>query len=183
MQYGYARVSTVEQDTHAQQDALRRAGVEQIHTETRSGGDSRRPVLRSLLDALCAQDVVVVYKLDRIARSLTDLLQIMQHIDQAGADFRSLTESIDTTSASGRLMLHILGAFAEFERELIRERTVIGMRSAMERGVRVGRPRALSLTVEHVAVERYQRGESYSAIARDLGCHLSSIKRAVRRDR
>src|SRR5687768_11303038 len=113
MVYGYARVSTVEQDTLAQQLALRAAGVLCIHVEKRSGADARRPVLAALLARLTAGDVLVVYKLDRVARSLSHLLSIVEKLADCGAAFRSLTEAIDTTTPTGRLMLHLLGAFAE----------------------------------------------------------------------
>jgi DNA invertase Pin-like site-specific DNA recombinase len=181
VQYGYARVSTEEQETHAQTDALERAGVDQLITERRSGADTRRPALARMLEALRPGDSVVVYKLDRVARSLAHLLAILDRIALAGASFRSLTEHIDTASPSGRLMLHILGAFAEFERALIRERTVAGMRAAVARGARPGRPRAMEPHAEAAAVKRARRGESLTSIARDFGCHLSSVKRALRR--
>jgi DNA invertase Pin-like site-specific DNA recombinase len=180
--FGYARVSTEEQHTHAQTDALSRAGVEVVFQEKRSGGDRRRPELAKLLEQLRAGDSVVVYKLDRIARSLAHLLEILAKIEAAGASFRSLTEFIDTASPAGRLMMHMMGAFAEFERELIRERTRVGMRAAMERGAPVGRPRALAPETELAVVVRWMAGGvSLSALAREHGCHLSSIKRAVRR--
>ncbi|MHA6860403.1 recombinase family protein [Ralstonia pseudosolanacearum] len=128
MLYGYARVSTQEQETHAQTDALAKAGVGFIFAEKRSGGSmSQRPQLEALLQQLSPGDTVVVYKLDRIARSLKDLLTIIERIEEKGAQFRSLTESLDTSTPAGRMIFHIVGAFAEFERELIRERTRVGM--------------------------------------------------------
>lgn len=179
MRYGYARVSTKEQETHAQLDALQRSGVDEIFEEKRSGGDRRRPVLHALLDQLQAGDVLVVYKLDRLARSLRDLLYILDRIHLVGAEFVSLTEMIDTRSPAGRMILQILGAFAEFERELIRERTRVGMAAAMARGTVVGRPRAI---VDDQAVQQaYASGMTRSAIARQYGCHLSSVKRALTR--
>lgn len=182
MRYGYARVSTQEQETHAQIDALRRAGVDAIYEEKRSGADTRRPVLNQLLEQLQPGDVVVVYKLDRIARSLAHLLQVLEQIHAAGADFTSLTEVIDTSSPAGRLMMQIIGAFAEFERELIRERTRVGMRAAAERGAKMGRPRAMSATDEVECIRLWRTGRfSKSALARRYGCHISSIKRAIRR--
>lgn len=124
MLYGYARVSTQEQETHAQTDALSKAGVGFIFSEKKSGGTTAgRPELEKMLRILKHGDQVVVYKLDRIARSLKDLLRIIERIEEKGAQFRSLTESLDTTTPAGRMLFHMVGAFAEFERELIRERT------------------------------------------------------------
>lgn len=185
MLYGYARVSTQEQETRAQLDALNRAGVERVYQEKRSGGTLRRPVLEALLTSLQPGDVVVVYKLDRIARSLVDLLHILARIKAAGAQFRSQTEIIDTHSPAGRMMTHILGAFGEFERDLIRERTRAGLQAAKERGAPIGRPRSMTAEDEASAVRRWlARNESpvtLSQLARDYGCHLSSIKRAIGR--
>lgn len=183
MRYGYARVSTQEQETHAQIDALRRAGVDHIFQEKRSGGDARRPILDALLQQLKPGDVVVVYKLDRIARSLKHLLLILERIHAAGAEFQSLTEVIDTRSPAGRMMMQIIGAFAEFERELIRERTRVGMRAAMDRGARVGRPRAMTAQEEAECIALWRTGRwTKSELAARYGCHLSSIKRAIKRD-
>jgi len=179
MRYGYARVSTQEQETHAQLDALRRAGVDRVFEEKRSGGDRHRPVLGQVLSGLKAGDVLVVYKLDRVARSLRHLLAILDQVHTAGAEFASLTEVIDTRSPAGKMILQILGAFAEFELEMIRERTKAGMRAAMARGAAPGRPRAIDNDVQVVRLR--SRGLSLSAIARQHGCHLSSVKRALRR--
>lgn len=179
MDYGYARVSTQEQQTHAQIDALTRAGVDRVFEEKRSGGDRRRPVLSQLISLLQPGDVITVYKLDRIARSLSHLLEIVDRIGQAGAAFRSLTETIDTTSPTGRMVMHVIGAIAEFERELIRERTRVGMAAAMARGARPGRPPAIADTEPLRAM--LAEGLSLSEIARRHGCHLSSVKRAIGR--
>jgi DNA invertase Pin-like site-specific DNA recombinase len=183
MLYGYARVSTQEQETHAQTDALAKAGVGFIFSEKRSGGSTiGRPELEKMLRVLRPGDTVVVYKLDRIARSLKDLLRIIERIEEKGAQFRSLTESIDTTTPAGRMLFHMVGAFAEFERELIRERTRAGMAAAVKRGVKLGRHRALSPEDEKEAVRLWRQGQlTRSAIARQFGVHLSSIKRAIKR--
>lgn len=176
-------MSTQEQETHAQIDALKQAGVERIFEEKRSGGDTRRPVLGTLLDTLHPGDVLVVYKLDRIARSLKHLLQILERVHDAGAEFRSLTEIIDTSSPAGRMMMQIIGAFAEFERELIRERTRVGMRAAMDRGTKVGRPRAMASDEESECIELWSTGQfTKTELARRYGCHMSSVKRAIRRN-
>lgn len=138
MLIGYARVSTLQQDTALQRAAFARAGVRRVVEEKRSGG-AARPLLDALLARLKPGDVVVVYKIDRLARSLVDLLRILQRITDAGAQFRSLTEPLETATPVGRMMLQLLGAFAEFERALIRERCMAGLQAAMARGVAVGR--------------------------------------------
>ena len=152
MRIGYARVSTQEQETRAQLDALAKAGVEFVHEEKRSGATLRRPVLDKLLRNLKRGDTLVVYKLDRIARSLKHLLGIIERLQDHGANFESLTEHIDTNTPSGRLMLQMPGAFAEFEREMIRERTRAGMQAAKRRGIRLGRPRSLEADDERQVV-------------------------------
>ena len=183
MLYGYARVSTQEQETHAQTDALFRAGVGFIFSEKKSGGSPvGRPELEKLLRLLKRGDTVVVYKLDRIARSLKDLLRIIERIEEKGAQFRSLTESLDTTTPAGRMLFHMVGAFAEFERELIRERTKAGMAAAVKRGVKLGRHYAMSREDEAEALRLWYEGKmTRTAIARKFGVHLSSIKRAIKR--
>jgi DNA invertase Pin-like site-specific DNA recombinase len=143
---GYARVSTEEQSLSLQVDALKRAGVldDDIHVEKVSGAASKRPMLDWALGTLRPGDTFVVWKMDRVARSLADLLRRIKLIEDAGAGFKSLTESIDTTTAGGRLIMHVMGAIAEFERDLIRERTKAGVKAAQQRGVRIGQPEALS---------------------------------------
>ena len=137
MLLGYARVSTQDQDTTAQIAALRTAGCELIFQEKASGGRWDRPELHRLLGQLRKGDVLVVWKLDRLSRSLKDVLSLMEKIAQAGAGFRSLTEVIDTTSPAGRMMMQIVGTFAEFERAMLRERTQSGLDIARTQG-RVG---------------------------------------------
>ena len=183
MLIGYARVSTKEQDTTLQLDALQRAGVhlDDIVQEKR-GGTSTRPKLWTLLAQLRKGDVVMVYKLDRFARSLIDLLGIISKIEAAGATFRSLTESIDTSSPAGRMMLAMLGAFAEFERGMIRERSMAGQQAAMERGTHCGRPRSLDADTETDIVTLYESGfYTLDSLAFVFDAHPSTIKRAVYR--
>src|SRR5438128_7700614 len=140
---GYARVSKGEaQDTRMQETALRAAGVERLFTEQASGGRWARPHLHRLLDQLRPEDVVIVWKLDRLSRSLKDLLHIMERIAQAGAGFRSLTEAIDTTTPAGRMLMQMVGSFAEFERAMIRERTQAGLTAARAQGRIGGRGRS-----------------------------------------
>jgi DNA invertase Pin-like site-specific DNA recombinase len=181
MLIGYARVSSTEQETTLQLDALKRAGVEVVHQEKRSAG-VRRPVLERMLDGLKRGDVVFVYKVDRLARSLADLLRILARIQAAGATFKSLTEAIQTDTAIGELMMHMLGAVAQFERSLIRERSMAGQDAAYLRGAKIGRPRVMTLEQEAECVLLFRSGKySMSALARRYGCHVSSIKRVMLR--
>lgn len=182
MIFGYARVSSSEQDTTLQLDALTRAGVDRIFQEHRPGAGVHRPELERLLEQLRAGDLVTVYKIDRLARSLSDLLHILARIEAHGAAFRSLTEPIDTSTPTGRMLMQLLGAFAEFERGMIRERSIAGQRAAMDRGKHCGRPATLSHAEGLRAAELYRSGQStLSALARLHGVHLSSIKRAIKR--
>jgi len=184
MKYGYARVSTQEQDAQLQVDALRRAGVDRIFEEKGSGGDAKRPVLESVIKLLGPGDTLVVYKLDRIARSLKHLLQILERLEIRRARFHSLTEIIDTATPGGRMMMQIIGAFAEFELEMIRDRTRAGLRAAKDRGIKLGRPRALTPDAELDVVRRFLAGEvSLASLAYEYETHVSSIKRALRRAR
>jgi DNA invertase Pin-like site-specific DNA recombinase len=137
MQIGYARVSTDDQHAENQVEKLTAAGCTRIYQETASGGRLDRPELQDCLKHLRTGDVLVVWKLDRLSRSLPDLLMILDKVDKAGALFRSLTESIDTTGACGKLIMQVLGAFAEFERSIIRERTKLGLARARSEG-RIG---------------------------------------------
>ena len=144
MRLGYARVSKSDgQDIAAQKAALRDAGVERVYEEKASGGRWDRPELHKLLDYLRAGDEVIVWKLDRLSRSLADLLRIIEKIEAKGAGFRSLTEAIDTTTPAGRMMMQMVGSFAEFERAMIRERTSAGLAQARLEGRLGGRRRKL----------------------------------------
>lgn len=176
MLIGYARVSTQQQETALQRAAFKRAGVRRVIEEKRSGGASR-PVLEALIGSLRPGDVLVVYKVDRLARSPSDLLRLLERIASRGASFRSLTEPIETETSVGRLMLQLLGAFAEFERSVIRERCEAGRREAVARGVRFGRPRAFSRTE---LGELLDEGLSYAECARRLGVDASSVSRAAK---
>lgn len=176
MLIGYARVSSTEQETALQRDALQRAGVDRIYEEKRSAV-KKRPALASALCALKPGDILIVYKTDRLARSLTDLLRIIEQIDRYGASFKSLSEPFDTSSLPGRAMLQILGVFAEFERGMIRERSIAGQEAARRRGARIGRPRALS-EIEQAEVYRLlRRGKTKTEVARMFDVHLSTVKR------
>ena len=137
MLLGYARVSKGDEQSKVQAKALRAAGCRRIFEEAASGGRWDRPELHRMLDQLREGDVIVVWKLDRLSRSLKDVLHIMEQIGDAGAGFRSITEAIDTTTPAGRMMMQMVGAFAEFERAMIRERTSAGLAAARAEG-RVG---------------------------------------------
>lgn len=180
MQYGYARVSTVQQDTALQLAALKRAGVKRVVEEKRSGGGVVRPALESLLRALGPGDCLVVYKIDRLARSMSDLLRILEAVFRSGATFRSLTEPIDTRTPVGEFLLHILGAVAQLERSIIRERCAAGRAAALARGVQMGRPRSYDYREMLRLVDELG---SRRAAAEALGCAHSTVVKAVRRVR
>ena len=140
---GYARVSTTEQDTALQLDALKAAGCERIYQESGSGKSRKRPELEKCLDVMRAGDTLFVWRLDRLGRSLKDLGEIVTELEGKEIGFRSLTEAIDTTNAGGKLVFHIFAALSEFERSLIQERTKAGLAAARARGRKGGRPRKL----------------------------------------
>jgi DNA invertase Pin-like site-specific DNA recombinase len=184
MYIGYARVSKVDdQDTTAQVTALKQAGTERIYEEKASGGRWDRPELHKMLDQLRPGDVVVIWKLDRLSRSLKDLIHIMEKIHDAGAGFRSLTEAVDTTTAAGRMMMQIVGSFAEFERAMIRERTLAGLASARSEG-RVGGRRPKLKTQQRTAVlEMVSSGQkTASEVARIFGVHPATIGRMMSKE-
>src|SRR5687767_15935120 len=141
---GYARISTNEQHLHLQQDALKSAGCLKIFTDTISGAKSERKGLTEALDFIRGGDTLVVWRLDRLGRSLKDLIERITELHSRNIGFKSLTEQIDTTTSGGKLVFHIFGALAEFERDLIRERTQAGLRAARARGRTGGRPKVLA---------------------------------------
>src|SRR4051812_6391410 len=144
MLIGYARVSTLDQTLALQQDALTAAGCEQLYTDTVSGSVTDRPGLTQTLSHLRAGDTLVVWRLDRLGRSLSHLIETVRQLQEQGVGFRSLQEQIDTTTSGGKLVFHIFGALAEFERDLIRERTHAGLAAARARGRLFGRPKVLT---------------------------------------
>lgn len=180
MQIGYARVSTQDQNPALQMDALGAAGCEKLFTEKASGAQRDRPELKAALDYLRAGDLLVVWKLDRLARSMRQLIDTIEALEARGIAFRSLTEAIDTTTAGGKLVFHIFGALAEFERSIIRERTNAGLAAARARGKLGGRPPALTpdditmakalLRDPHISVEQ---------AARRLGVAPSTLYRHI----
>lgn len=161
---GYARVSRADdQSTAAQRRALAEAGCERVFEEAASGGRWERPELHRMLDQLRPGDVVMVWKLYRLSRSLKDLLHLLEKINAAGAGFRSLTESIDTTTAAGRMMTQMVGAFAEFERAMIRERTSAGLAQARAEGRIGGRRAKLTPSQREDVVENVTSGRKTAA--------------------
>ena len=181
MLIGYARVSKIDQqDTRAQVKALKEAGCRRIFEEHASGGRWERPELHRALDQLREGDILVVWKLDRLSRSLKDLLNILEKITEAQAGFRSLTEAIDTTTPAGRMMLQMLGAFAEFERSMVRERTRMGLQAARERGRVGGRRPKLRPNQRDEVIRMVTTGTKTAAeAARLFGVHRSSISRLM----
>jgi DNA invertase Pin-like site-specific DNA recombinase len=175
---GYARVSTTGQDLTAQVSELQAVGCTKVYREKMSGAKADRPELHKLVRALEPDDVLIVTRLDRLARSTRDLLNILDQIAQAGAGFRSLRDAwADTTTAHGRLMLTVLGGLAEFERELIRARTGEGRKRAKERGVKFGRPRKLTFHQRQEALQRLAAGETQADIARTYAVDPTTIGR------
>ncbi|MBA55336.1 MAG: DNA invertase [Pseudomonadales bacterium] len=141
---GYARVSTTDQDASLQIDALKNAGCERIYEEKQSGKNKERPELIRCLDTLREGDQFIVWRLDRLGRSLKDLVETINELELKGVGFQSLNESIDTTSPTGKLIFHVFAALAEFERSLIQERTKAGLAAARARGRKGGRPKKLN---------------------------------------
>lgn len=182
MLIGYARVSTQDQTPDLQSDALRAAGCQRIFTEQASGAQRDRPQLKAALDYARdgAGDILVVWRLDRLARSLGQLIETVEHLEARQIGFRSLTEAIDTQSAGGRLVFHLFGAMAEFERSLIRERTRAGLAAARARGRVGGRPAALS--ERDLVVARALLADpdiTVTEVARRLGVAPSTLYRTL----
>jgi DNA invertase Pin-like site-specific DNA recombinase len=184
MRIGYARVSTHEQDNSAQIAALQAAGCQRVFEEKASSGRWDRPELLRLLDQLRDGDMVVVWKLDRLSRSLKDLLGLLEKIQTAGAGFLSLTEAIDTTTAAGRMMMHIVGSFAEFERAMLRERTRNGLLAARNDGRIGGRRPKLTPRQQQEIVHLVRIGQTTAAdAARLFNVHPSTVARLLARTR
>jgi DNA invertase Pin-like site-specific DNA recombinase len=182
MLIGYARVSTNDQETATQVAALKAAGCERTYREKASGGRWDRPELHRLLDQIRKGDVLVVWKLDRLSRSLRDVLVIMDRLSEAGAGFRSLTEAIDTTTPAGRMMMQMVGAFAEFERMMLRERTKAGLDSARREGRVGGRPPKLSPQQQAEIVRMVSKGRKTAAdAARLFKIHPATVSRLLAR--
>lgn len=180
MIYGYARVSTKEQETRMQIDALNAAGALVIRQE-KCSSVGERPELRLLLSELRQGDVLLVYKMDRVARSLKDLLNILDQLTLAGAAIRSLTEPLDTSGPIGIFMVQVLGAVAQLERSIIRERSVAGQIAAYKRGVKLGRKKHATPpeTVELMRADRATGLYTWAELGVKYGKHASTVKRLV----
>ncbi len=181
MNIGYARVSTFEQTLALQQDALATASCERVFTDTISGAKSERPGLTEALDFLRPGDVLVVWRLDRLGRNLKMLIETLTALAERGIGFRSLTEQIDTTTPGGKLIFHVFGALAEFERDLIRERTQAGLTAARARGRQGGRPKKLG-TPGKLAMARSlcnDHTNSIEDICKTLGISRATLYRPV----
>jgi len=178
--FGYARVSTKLQETHLQLDALAAAGATDIRQE-KCSSVGERPELHKLLSELRKGDVVLVYKMDRIARSLKDLLNILDRFTAAGATIRSLTEPLDTSGPIGLFMVQILGAVAQLERSIIRERSLAGQVAAYKRGVKLGRKKHATPpdVVEQMKADRATGAYTWESLGKKYGKHASTVKRLV----
>lgn len=180
MKIGYARVSTDDQNLDLQERALTAAGAEQIYRDQASGSLSSRTGLNAALAALKPGDTLIVWRLDRLGRSLPHLISVVGELGERGVAFQSLNDNINTTSAQGRLVFHMMGALAEFERALISERTTAGIRAAQARGVRLGRRPTLDrMQIKH-ARSLIAAGESPSNVARLLRVGRSTLYRALK---
>jgi DNA invertase Pin-like site-specific DNA recombinase len=177
---GYARVSTDEQSTRLQLDALRAAGCAIVFEDAVSGATRSRPGLERALAAIGDGDTLVVWKLDRLGRSLPHLLEVASTIRDRGAALRSLTEHLDTGTAAGKMLYAVLGAVAQFERDTIRERTIAGIAAARRRGERLGRRPALTPTQLAEVRAMHARGDGATHIARVLRVGRSTVYRALR---
>lgn len=181
MRIGYARVSKGDsQEVRVQVEALKAAGCERIFTEEASGGRWNRPELHRLLDHLRPDDILTVWKLDRLSRSLKDLIAILEKIEQAGASFESLTEHIETHSPAGRMLTQMLGSFAEFERAMIRERTKQGLEYARSQGRKGGRRPKLTQEQRKLIVRLVDSGEQKAAdVARTFKVSEATVSRIL----
>lgn len=176
MLLGYVRVSTDDQHLDLQRDALAKAGCERVFEDTASGGKTERIGLAALLSALRTGDTVVIWRLDRLGRSLKDLIQLVEKLDAMGVGLRSVQESIDTASTGGRLVFHLFGALAEFERNLIRERTHAGLSAARARGRKGGRKKRLDPAKREIALRLYrERKHTVEEICRMMGVGRSTL--------
>lgn len=184
MKIGYARVSTHDQSLDLQLDALEKAECQKIYSEKVSGGKSKRPELKAMIDQLRKGDLVVVYKLDRLGRSLRDLVDLVETFQEKGVGFKSIHDNIDTTTPMGKFTFHLFAALAEFERGIISERTKSGLAAARARGRKGGRPKGLSKQAENkarLAESLYKEKElSVIQICKDLGISKATFYRYLR---
>jgi DNA invertase Pin-like site-specific DNA recombinase len=181
MRFGYARVSTEDQRLSLQLEALRQVGCTRIFREKVSGAYRDRPELNRMLDQLRKDDVVIVWKLDRLARSTRNLLEIVEMVGNAGARFQSISEPwADTTTHAGKMIMTIFAGIAEFERDLIRERTGAGRADAHKRGVQFGRPKKMNEEQRKLAQRLLKEGKSVREVAQTFSVHPATLYRIVR---
>lgn len=180
MTFGYCRVSTTQQDEALQQDALEKVGVDRLFVDRVSGATESRPALDEMLRQVRSGDTVVVWRLDRLGRSLRHLIELVGELEGRGVALRSLTESIDTSTPGGKLIFHVFGALAEFERDLIRERTQAGLSAARARGRVGGRPTVWTPEKRQLALSMRRSGNlDVTGIARVLGVSRASVYRVI----
>lgn len=180
---GYARVSTRDQNPQLQLDALTQAGAARIFTDTATGTNINRPQLKAALEYLNPGDVLVVWKLDRLGRSVRDCIGLLEDLHERGIEFRSLTQGFDTTTAQGKFFYTVMSAFAELDVELLRERTHEGLAAARRQGRVGGRPTVMTPERTADAVRKYDEGVRISQIATVLGVGRASVRRALERAR
>lgn len=181
MLVGYARVSTGDQTLDLQKDALEKLGCEHIFTDVLSGAKTDRPGLTQAIDYVREGDVLIVWRLDRLGRSLQHLIETVNSLEARGIGFRSVTESIDTTTPGGKLIFHVFGALAEFERSLIKERTMAGLAAARARGRVGGRPKKLSKSQVQMVKRAYQDKQTdIKTICETFGISKSTLYRIVK---
>jgi DNA invertase Pin-like site-specific DNA recombinase len=182
MKIGYARVSTDDQNPDLQLMALKQAGCGKIFTDKATGANTKRPELVKCLQALNAGDVLTVWKLDRLGRSLRDLITMLDDLKGQGVAFQSLTEAIDTETPTGRAMWQMVGILAELERSLIQERTKAGRAAAVARGVKMGRKKLLTPQQATHARKLLDMGEGHNNVAQSLNVSRRTLYRALRRE-
>lgn len=181
MKIGYARISTTDQNLDLQIDALKQAGCERIYCDTITGSSTHRPEFDKMLEALRPGDVLTVWKLDRIGRSLKHLIEISHHLDQQGVDLHIITQGIDTTTPAGKMLFQIMGSVAEYEKALIQERVQAGLKSARERGRVGGRPTSLNHEQKKQIFAMHQaKTSSVSAIAKTFGVSRPTIYKVIK---
>ena len=184
MLVGYARVSTDDQNLDLQKDALAAVACERIFEDRLSGAKAERPGLKAALDYVRDGDVIVVWRLDRLSRSLKDLIELVSLLESRGIGLKSLHESIDTASSSGKLIFHIFGALAEFERNIIRERTNAGLQAARARGRKGGRPKVLDADKRSLVVRLYdEKKHSIDQICKMMGISKPTLYKYIEAER
>lgn len=180
MKIGYCRVSTDDQSLDLQKDALSKAGCEKIFEDKISGAKSQRPGLNTLLEFARVDDTIVVWRLDRLGRSMKDLISLVSVLDEKGIQLASLNESIDTSTSSGKLFFHIFGAIAEFEKNLIIDRTRAGLAAARARGRKGGRPKSLDQSKRDLAVKLYhERDKAVKEICQLMGVSKPTLYKYI----